>query len=37
MFQQGAKDIVVLNGNIDIYSSPDELKNWMQKISTILV
>lgn len=37
MFQQGQKDIVVLNGNIDIYSSPNELKNWMNKISTILV
>jgi deoxyadenosine/deoxycytidine kinase len=36
MFKRGAQDIVVLDGNVDIYSSPEELDNWIQKITSLI-
>jgi len=36
MFERGSQDIIILDGNIDIYSSPDELKNWIHKISSFV-
>jgi deoxyadenosine/deoxycytidine kinase len=36
MFERGAQDIVVLDGNVDIYSCPEEIDNWIDRISKLI-
>jgi len=36
MFDRGQHDLIVLDGNVDIYSSPEELEIWVQKITKLI-
>jgi deoxyadenosine/deoxycytidine kinase len=36
MFKRGPEDVVVLDGNVDVYSRPEELDNWIQKINNLM-
>jgi len=33
MFKRKHDDVIILDGNIDIYSQPEELANWIEKIT----
>lgn len=36
MFKRASEDVIVLDGNIDIYSNPAELTNWIDRISKFI-
>lgn len=36
MFERASEDVIVLDGNIDIYSNPAELTNWIDRISKFI-
>jgi len=36
MFERSSEDVIVLDGNIDIYSNPTELTNWIERISKFI-
>ena len=36
MFQKGVQDVIVLDGNVDIYSCPEEMDNWIDQISKLI-
>jgi deoxyadenosine/deoxycytidine kinase len=37
MFERASEDVIVLDGNIDIYSNPSELTNWIDQISKLIL
>lgn len=36
MFQRGESDVILLDGNVDIYSSPHTINDWIQKITSFI-
>jgi len=33
MFERKQDDVIILDGNVDIFSQPEELANWIEKIT----